>query len=139
MKKSESPSKFSGSFTCRHTPLTEDNYLMGRSVYTPMREAEEMRESINRKAMLNEVSQTQTPSSNYEYSYRYYRPTTPYDITSQSSRSVTPFDSEKQRKLHSMASSYYSQRSRPVHRFARNYVYSSSNQEPSPYGYLSHR
>lgn len=106
----------------RSGPLTDDAFLMGRSVFSPVREAEELRNSINRKAMRSEsVTRSETPG-NYDGIYGSSVPYTPYDYTSQSSRSTTPYD-----KLQNMAMSYYTQRSRPPHRMYKSYMYSSPN------------
>lgn len=121
-------------------PLTDDPFLMGRSVFSPLREAEEIRSSINRKAMRSEsVTRIETPT-NYDAMYASSMPYTSYGYTSQSSRATTPHD-----KLQNTAMSYYSQRSRPPNRMPRGYAYTPSSQDSSHFSsdqngsYVRHR
>lgn len=145
------------------TSLPEGNFFMGRSVFSPVREVEEMRNSINRKASLTPSesrfsSRVNTPLDGNFYSSRVNTPlengqttsrlTTPYDIvTSQSQNSTSYEKSAYDSRSHSqLAERHLSPRSRSHSRLASYLTKQPVNQDnytsrtdENAVSYLRHR
>ncbi|CAG9533393.1 unnamed protein product [Cercopithifilaria johnstoni] len=100
--------------------LSDGNFLMGRSVFTPVREAEEMRDRVNQRM-------TETPSENFFGS----RLNTPLDDFSTASRINTPFEATANSHITSY-SSYPASRSRSQSRIRTVFSPPPINQIHSP-------
>ncbi|KAK6109721.1 putative integral membrane protein [Brugia pahangi] len=100
--------------------LTDGNFLMGRSVFSPIREAEEMRDRVNRRM-------TETPSESFFSS----RLNTPLDDFSMTSRINTPFEVALDSQMDS-SSRYPASRSRSQSRIHTVISPPPTNQMHSP-------
>ncbi|VIO85971.1 Uncharacterized protein BM_BM6565 [Brugia malayi] len=100
--------------------LTDGNFLMGRSVFSPIREAEEMRDRVNRRM-------TETPSESFFSS----RLNTPLDDFSMTSRINTPFEVALDSQMDS-SSRYPTSRSRSQSRIHNVISPPPTNQMHSP-------
>ncbi|EJW82486.1 hypothetical protein WUBG_06604, partial [Wuchereria bancrofti] len=99
---------------------TDGNFLMGRSVFSPIREAEEMRDRVNRRM-------TETPSETFFSS----RLNTPLDDFSMTSRINTPFEVALDSQMDSF-SRYPTSRSRSQSRIHTVISPPPTNQMHSP-------
>lgn len=104
----------------RSNRLTDGNFLMGRSVFSPIREAEEMRDRVNRRM-------TETPSESFFSS----RLNTPLDDFSMTSRINTPFEVALDSQMDS-SSRYPTSRSRSQSRIHNVISPPPTNQMHSP-------
>uniref|UniRef100_A0A0R3S745 WASH_WAHD domain-containing protein n=1 Tax=Elaeophora elaphi TaxID=1147741 RepID=A0A0R3S745_9BILA len=100
--------------------LPDGNFLMGRSVFSPVREAEEMRDRVNRRM-------TETPSETFFSS----RLNTPLDDFSTASRINTPFEVNVDSNMDSY-SGYPTSRSRSQSRIHTVFSPPPINQMHSP-------
>ncbi|VDK88102.1 unnamed protein product [Litomosoides sigmodontis] len=99
---------------------SDGNFLMGRSVFSPVREAEEMRDRVNQRM-------TETPSESFFGS----RLNTSLDDFSTASRMNTPFDASKDSHTN-LHSNYPTSRSRSQSRIHTVFSPPSINQVHSP-------
>uniref|UniRef100_A0A915PH63 DUF4005 domain-containing protein n=1 Tax=Setaria digitata TaxID=48799 RepID=A0A915PH63_9BILA len=101
--------------------LVDGNFLMGRSVFSPVREAEEMRDRLNRRM-------TETPSESLLGS----RLNTPLEDFYTTSHINTPFDVATQDSHTDLYSGYPTNRSRSQSRIQATFSPPSFNKTPSP-------